>query len=67
MTDNVARRIAAHYKPDKIVKVFYHPKNPKLAVLQPGIDNLIQTIQTVGVVLATGFWVWFTWLLLNTL
>lgn len=67
MTNNEARRIAIHYKPDAIVRVFYHPKNPRLAVLRPGIDKLTQTIETIGVVLATGFWAWFTWLLVKSL
>ena len=67
MTDNVARRIAAYYKPDKIVKVFHHPENPRLAVLQPGIDNLTQTIEAIGVVFVTVFWVWLTWILLKSL
>ncbi|MGC9396200.1 MAG: DUF3592 domain-containing protein [Anaerolineae bacterium] len=67
VTDNDARRIAAHYKPDKTVKVFHHPENPRLAVLQPGIDDLIQTIEAIGVVLAMLFWLWWTWIILRSL
>ena len=67
MSDSIARRIAAYYKPDKIVRVFHHPQKPRLAVLQPGIDKLTQTIETIGVVLSTGLWIWWTWMLIESL
>ncbi len=47
----LARRVASNYPPGRSVEIRYHPANPRLAVLEPGVNPQLWICLAVSLIL----------------
>lgn len=65
-SQNSAKKIARKYPPEKTVKVFYNPGNPKQAILETGIINFYFLLIFLTVILMGAFLSRILFLLIST-